>query len=291
MIQPYVVSADVGLLLQSWAAQNGFTMPSSEFFYRLREAFSVQMRRIFPSFELVSEREISQGIAKLVLESGLSPVSLDKVYFKTELNFEITRSVNEKGENCGWVNRAGTPTIPQQLEALRASGVKEVVLVDDILFSGAMIEMITDLFLTIGIRVPLVCAGIGIAEGIRRINGTKREVRCVRIYNQVIDEVCERDFYPGTPLSGRLLTGGMNIGVPYIFPFGDPENWASIPSEHAMTFSKFCLDQTILLFDEIERCSGRIILCQDLGRKVFNLPADGVRYTDVLRGVKGRLVS
>ncbi|MFA5743109.1 MAG: hypothetical protein WCX77_02965 [Candidatus Paceibacterota bacterium] len=290
MYKPYVVSEDIGLLLQDWAARNGFTMPSSEFFYRLREAFSVQMRRIFPSFELVSEREISQGLADLVAESGLPAVSLDKVYSKSELNFEITRLVDEKGKSCGWSNRAGTPPIPQQLEALRASGIKEAVLVDDVIFSGDMLEMITDLFLTAGIRVPLICAGIGIAEGIRRINGTRREVRCVRVFDQVIDEVCERDFYPGTPLSGRLLSGSMNIGVPYIFPFGNPEDWASIPSEHATTFSRFCLGQTILLFDEIERCSGREILCQDLGRKVFSLPANGVRYTDVLREVNGRSV-
>lgn len=289
-MQPYVVSADVGLLLQDWADRNGFAMPSSDFFYRLREAFSVKMSQIFPCFEFVSEKEIFQGITKLVSESGLPAVSLDRVYFKSELNFEITRSVNEKGENCGWINRDGTPSIPQQLETLRVSGVKEVVLVDDVIFSGGMIEMVADKFMAVGIRVPLVCAGIGIAEGIKRINGIRREVRCVRIFDQVIDEVCERDFYPGTPLSGRLLAGGMNIGVPYIFPFGNPKDWASIPHDHASAFSKFCLNQTILLFEEIERCSGREILCQDLGRKVFGLPMNGVRYTDALRETVDRLV-
>jgi hypothetical protein len=287
---PYVVSADVGLLLQDWADRNGFIAPSSEFFYRLREAFSAQMNRIFPCFELVSEKEIFQGISKLASESGLPPVSLDGVYFKSKLNFEITGSVDEKGKNCGWVNRSETPSIAQQLETLRLSGVKEVVLVDDIIFSGGVIKMIVNLLLTIGIQVPLVCAGIGIAEGIRCISGANREVRCVRIFDQVVDEVCERDFYPGTPLSGRLLAGGMNVGVPYIFPFGNPEDWASIPSVHAMPFSKFCLNQTILLFEEVEVCSGREILCQDLGRKVFSLPTNGVRYVDVLREIVDRLV-
>ncbi len=287
---PYVVSADIGLLLENWANQNGFIAPSDEFFSRLRESFSVQMRRIFPSFELVSEREIALGLAKLAAESGLPTVSLENVYLKSELKFEITRSVNEKGESCGWVNRPGTPPMPRQIKSLRDSGVKEAVLVDDVIFSGKMIEMAADILLKAGIKVPLVCAGIGIAEGIRHIDGNRREVRCARVFDQVIDEVCERDFYPGTPLSGRFLAGSANIGVPYIAPFGNLQDWASVPSEHVTSFSAFCLDKTIEIFGEIEKCSGKPVLCQDLARKVFGLPVNGTRYTDSLRQARGRLV-
>lgn len=286
---PYIVSADISLLLQDWAVQNGFTTPSIDFFNRLRETFSAQMRQIFPCFELVSEEEILQGIANLVSESGLPLISLDGVYCKSELSFEITRSVNEKGESCGWVNRYGTPSISQQLETLRSSGVKEAVLVDDVVFSGNMIARVTDLLSNIGIEIPLVCAGIGIGTGINRINSTKQAVRCVRAFSQVIDEVCERDFYPGTPLSGRLLVNSKNIGVPYILPFGNPKSWASIPHRNTAPFSKFCLKQTIMLFEEIERCSDREILCQDLGRRVADLPANNIRYTDALRKIMDRL--
>lgn len=285
MNKPYVVSADIYLLLEKWATQNNFVLPSKEFFNHLREEFSAHMRELFPNFEFVGEDEILQGIAGLVAENGLPAVSLDRVYFQSELKFEISRLVNEKGQDCGWSNRAGTPPIPQQLEVLRASGVKEVVLVDDVIFSGDMLEMITDLFSAAGICVPLICAGIGISKGVRRINNAKRKVRCVHVYDQVIDEVCERDFYPGVPLSGRLLASGENIGVPYIFPFGNPEKWASIPSMFTVTFSKFCLHQTILLFDEIERCSGKMIFCQDLERKVLGLPMDDTRYTEALRKI------
>ena len=164
------------------------------------------------------------------------------------------------------------------------SGVHEVALVDDVIFSGALLERIINLLSRINIQVPLICAGIGIGEGINRINGTKREIRCVRTYEEVIDEVCERDFYPGVPLSGRLLAGGENIGIPYLLPFGNPESWASIPSQQAANFSKFCLRQTISLFDEIERCSDKQVFCRNLGRKVIGLPMDA-RYTDALRKI------
>lgn len=144
-MKPYVVSADIDLLLQDWADQKDFAIPSSEFFYRLREAFSAQMSCIFPNFELIPEADISQGLAELISESGLPAVSLDGVYVKSKLKFEITRSVNKNGENCGWVNRPGSPPIPRQIDTLRESGVKEAVLVDDVIFSGSMIEMVTDL--------------------------------------------------------------------------------------------------------------------------------------------------
>lgn len=285
MNNPYVVSADIYLLMKGWAVQNGFVLPSREFFCQLREEFSNYMSGIFSNFELVSEDEISRGLANLVAESGLPTISLDRVYFRSELNLEIARLVDEEGKDQGLGHRAGTLPISQQIRKLQMSGVREVAIVDDVVFTGALLKRIIDLLSRIHIRVPLICAGVGIAEGINRINGTKREIRCVRTYEEVIDEVCERDFYPGVPLSGRLLVGDDNIGVPYILPFGKPESWASIPSEHATDFSRFCLHQTKTLFDEVERRSGRPVLCQDLGRKVVKLPMDGTRYAEVLHKI------
>lgn len=285
MDKPYVVSADICVLMGKWATQYGFVLPAREFFSQLRKEFSDYMCGIFSNFEFVSEEEISCGLAGLVAESGLPAISLDCVYFTSELNLEIARLVDEGGKDRGLGHRAGTPPLVQQVRKLQMSGIREVVVVDDVVFTGALLERIIKLFSRIGIRVPLVCAGIGIAEGINRINGTEREIRCVRTYGEVIDEVCERDFYPGVPLSGRLLVGGDNIGVPYLLPFGKPESWASIPSEHAAAFSRFCLHQTISLFDEVERCSGKPVLCRDLGRKVLGLPMDEAPFADALRQI------
>ena len=285
MDKPYVVSADIYLLMEKWATQHSFVLPAREFFCQLREEFSNYMRRVFSNFELVSEDEISRGLAGLVAESGLPVVSLDRVYFESELNLEVARLVDKDGKDRGLGHRSGTSPLAQQIRKLQMSGVREVVVVDDVVFTGALLERIIELLSKIRIRVPLICAGIGIAEGINRINGTKREIRCVRTYEEVVDEVCERDFYPGVPLSGRLLVGDSNIGVPYLLPFGKPESWASIPSEQATDFSRFCLHQTATLFDEIERHSDRPILCRDLGRKVVGLPMDETPYTKVLRKI------
>lgn len=284
-MKPYIVSADICLLMKDWAIKNGFVLPKREFFSQLREKFSNHMREIFPEFEFVSEEEISCGLATLVAKSGLPAISLDRVYFTSELNLEIARLVDKDGNDRGLGHRAGTPSLMQQIRKLQTSGVREVVVVDDVIFTGALLESIIELLSRVDIRVPLVCAGIGIAEGINRINGTRRKISCVRTYGEVIDEVCERDFYPGVPLSGRLLVGGNNIGAPYLLPFGKPESWASIPSERVETFSRFCLHQAISLFDEVERCSGKPILCRDLGRKVVGLPTDETQYTNALHKI------
>ena len=96
MGKPYVVSADIYLLMEKWATQHSFVLPARDFFCQLREEFSNYMRRVFSNFELVSEDEISRGLARLVGESGLPVVSLDHVYFESELNLEIARLVDRK---------------------------------------------------------------------------------------------------------------------------------------------------------------------------------------------------
>lgn len=283
MKKPYVVSADIALLLKEWAVQKGFVLPSQEFFSQLRENFCDIFRKMFSTFELVPEEELVSGLEYLSDRTSLPIISLDRVYFAGERSLEITRLVDVSGNDCGLGCRFGFLPVLRQMRALRASGVREVCIVDDVLFSGALLEKIFAIFSRMGIRVPVVCAGVGIAEGIARLNDFGCEVRCVRAYGEVLDEVCERDFYPGTPFSGRTLDHDRSVGLPYILPFGNPEEWASIPSRYAKELSVFCLRQTIALFDEIERYSNRSVLCKDLSRGVFGLPTGSARYVEVLR--------
>ena len=49
--KPYVVSADIRILLQPWADEKGFVLPNSDFFGQIRTGFSSYMRTIFPGFE------------------------------------------------------------------------------------------------------------------------------------------------------------------------------------------------------------------------------------------------
>lgn len=284
--KPYVVSADIQLLLQVWASENGFQLPSRSFFDSLRLQFTAFMSNIFAKFELVSEEELSEGLQALVNPNGLSVLSMDKVYYRSQPSLEVTRVVDDKGEDMGAQSRAGALPIEQQLDAIEHLISKEVALVDDVVFSGDVVSSVISLLQHRGISVQKVCTGIAIGEGLDKVrNVFGVEIKSVRSFNQVEDEICERDFYPGVPLSGRLLAGSNNVGVPYILPFGRPGKWASIPEQRQKDFSQFCLHQTIKLFEAIEQASGKVVRCQDLGRKVFLLPQDETRFVDALRQV------
>mgnify|MGYP001570115688 CR=1 FL=1 len=277
----YVVSADIETLLNDWAKRQGFTLPPADFFCDLRLEFTQLMREIFPSFELLAEAELTAGVANLVKQSGLPQVSLDGVYFQSNARLDLTRCVSSDNQDCGLRRRSGTISLLAQVRAIKASGLKNVVLVDDVVFSGELMTRVIVLLERIGVRVGAVCAGIGISEGTRRIEKLGRPVCCVRYYEEVIDQVCERDFYPGIPFSGRLLVGSDNVGVPYLLPFGRPGKWASIPARHQLQLSRHCLSATAAIFSAIERYSNREVLCSHVGRRVLHMPEEG-RFVGLL---------
>lgn len=288
MLKPYVVSGDIYLLLSKWADSNGFALPASNFFNELRNEFASYFRKIFPAFEFIYENELLGEVQEMVDKCGLLPITFDRVYYHSDSAIEICRSVDANGEDKGSRKRPGFSTLLsqfQELRKLRERGIKEVVLIDDVVFTGGLISRVMRILSHMDIKVPLVCAGIGVGEGINKLKENGCQVLCVRNYSEVIDEVCERDFFPGVPLSGRRIIGNENFGAPYILPFGRPQQWASIPQEHEKEFSLFCIHQTICLFAEIEKSSNRIVRCSDLERKVVSLPVDDTRYIDALQNI------
>ncbi|MDE1970533.1 MAG: hypothetical protein KGI50_03070 [Patescibacteria group bacterium] len=283
MAIPYVVSADIYILMQQWVRELGFILPNQNFFRSMRMVFCDEMRSMFPYFDFVEENELREGMRECILHAGLPPVSLEKIYTHTDHTLEITRCVTREGINCGLRRRTGFPSLRTQMHELVSAGLCEVVLVDDVIFSGVMMSRLITVMQQMGINVPKVCTGIGIRKGVEKIIALGCEVECVRLYDEVIDEVCERDFYPGVPYAGRSLVGSNNIGVPYLLPFGNPREWASIPQRREAEFSRFCIAHTIALFEEIEQCSGKIVKCNDLIRRVLTIPHDNTRFVDALR--------
>lgn len=283
--RPYVVSGDIKTLLTLWADDRGFQLPDDEFFRQLRSDFGEYMSQIFPGFEYIPEDELTRGLCTLVSESGVVPLSLDRVYYPTDLRIDIARQVDAEGNDRGLSRRGNSPALITQFRRLKKSGVQEVSLVDDVIFSGDLISRVGKALNTSGVRVAGIYAGIGIQEGLTLLEDQGYNVECVRSYDSVIDEICERDFYPGVPFSGRLVDPENNVGAPYVLPFGNPAKWASIPESWQRSFSNFCILQTIKLFNGIEQTSNKGVLCNDLGRKVLSIPTNDVRFVDALQNV------
>jgi hypothetical protein len=283
--KPYVISEDIHLLLSEWAKKRGFKLPSIKFFKQLREEMKQQLERIFgnENVDMIPASDLRQGMQRLIKETGLPAVSMDRVYIRTNPAIEVTRVVDDSLNDCGIASRFGTPPIPQQLLTVKEK-YTEIILVDDVIFSGKVISEILLFLKDIGVKVPVVVAGITIGEGVRRLREkTKARILSVCHYEEVIDEICERDFYPGVPLSGRTLRGRANIGVSYVLPFGKPFEWASIPKEWEIKFSKFCLRQTVKLWREIEEVSGKEVRNCDIERLPIGFHRDRTRFVDNLR--------
>lgn len=271
-------------MLQEWAAQKRFVLPEPHYFNWLRNQLAQSMFQIFPGYEFVSENGLLAGLEDFARRESLSIISLDKVYYSYPPMLEISRMVDAGGNDIGLGERAGSKPIEEQLQDLRwqlPSYTKKVALLDDILWTGEVFLFARQLLQNIEIEVVRVYAGIEIEkfetkEGLRGgqwfREQTGLEVVSLFSYPEVIDQICERDFYPGVPLCGRQVAGLENTGAPYLLPFGNPVKWASIPEWGKLKFSKACLERTIHLYATIGRLSGRPVHCEDLGRNIMSLP-------------------
>lgn len=279
---PYVVSGDIHLLLSEWVAHGHHSLPEEGFFSGLRDEFASRMGDMFYHYEFVPEDELKDGLNKFVSESDVPVISMDRVYVSTDLHIDVSRLTTKSGEAIGITNRSGYPSLTEQISLIVSSGSKEVALLDDVLFTGEVVQDVIKKLSSEGITVVRVYLGVGIGKDAKNIPSVD-EVLCVRHYDDVIDEICERDFYPGVPFSGRhMIDHGAGVGAPYLKPFGNPRKWASIPEEHVDEFSRFCLKQTARLFQEIGRVSGRDVLCRDLPRRVITVDPDERVFADVL---------
>lgn len=286
---PYVVSADIERLLTDWAASRGFHMPEPRAVAEHRLTFIRKLEEIFPVVEFVTEYEMQSSIDTAVGRVDLTHISLDSAYFDSDPRLDVGRHVDIEGTSLGISHRPGAKPLNEQYDAvateLEARGIREVALVDDVLFSGGLIKQVRKALAAYDIRVKAVCAGIAIGGGMEEMEKLKIDVESDLKYPEVIDEVCERDFYPGVPYCGKTVLGEPNMGLPYLRPHGDPVEWAAIPEDRAAEFSHFCLHHTADLYDLIEDETGRPVTCHDVDRMIPGQERNGMRYSRLLRNL------
>ncbi len=89
--------------------------------------------------------------------------------------------------------------------------------------------------------------------------------------DNVIDQICERDFYFGIAGSGIMIeTNDGYLKAPYFKPYGNPNERASIPLEYVDYFSKSCLERSIYLWKEIDRLGRAKTKIKELPEKIIN---------------------
>ena len=291
----YVVSEDIDILVPRWCRSIGLLPPAKNFYLELRSRMKDFLQNLFARVTFIGSREIRSGLLKSVAlhkKAGLTVISLERAYLEdTEVDgrIELTRTVDESGEDIQVPSvRNGAPLKWMQYESLRG---KKIALIDDVVFSGKTIISTVSGLHHYHANVHAVTAAVGVKDGVNKLKKTTfgiigmpkhLKVDCLEEFDDVSDQVCERDFYPGVPYSGRVYYID-NVSFPYVLPFGRPDKWASIPEKELRRFSVLCIDNTIALFEEIERINGIQIFCSMIPRPVFGFPKNKLRFVSFLK--------
>ena len=162
-------------------------------------------------------------------------------------------------------------------------GIKEIILADDVVFSGSVLRTIIDEFKACNINVIGIRTCISTNESYTNFNKElPLGLKCGYLMSdKVIDQICERDFYFGIAGSGiSILKNGEVLKAPYFKPYGDPVTRSSIPTIEEQRFSLTCLRRSLELWQEIDRLNKRKTLISDLPERIVDTNEnDSVEYT------------
>lgn len=195
-------------------------------------------------------------------------VTLDKIYLEPDEQYiyflDCTR-VNGTNEIISRKSESLDSQIKRITEVLPS---KEIILADDVVFSGSVLRSIIKRFRDYGIKVVGIISSICSYEGYEYFNkslkyGIKTKVLMLE---DVIDQICERDFYFGVAGSGIMIsTGDGMYKAPYFKPYGNPYERASIPLEYVDFFSRGCLERSLYLWEDMDNI-------RDSKTKILELP-------------------
>ncbi len=299
-MKSYIVTEDLAYLMGDWSGKKGFRIPDSNYFYSLQGRLVEYLSRIFPKVIHLDIEKLSSGLkAKIAKTDGHLVVSIDQIYNNADHHLESNRIADlDTMEVIGEAQRPGHPSLEDQVLGLPQS--KPLVLVDDGCFSGDTLVRIYQLLQKKGYQVAKIIVGLVIDRADNRFVKEYPQVPlvAVREFDNVIDWVCERDFYIGVPLSGRTAGHRENgiirpcepeVSVPYCLPFGNPIKGASIPTDRAVEFSQFMINISIELWDRVSQESDRDVLCRDVPRLPKGVARGDRPFAEVLAEAKLKL--
>lgn len=290
----FVLLKDISSRLNSWAFRQGLTVPTSAL-----ERYEYSMMN---STEMVFGQKASFLEENSLVTSMLSRVaglhktlSNDKpigivcaeAQYEKKLrarfpnipiaSLEVTRLVNRTGETVqGLGVRPGTGSLESQLSSMKrifaAKGIRDVILVDDVIFSGDQTVDTNHLLNQMQLNVVGVYAGIATKQSLQRFEMEIPSTYISTTYavSDPVDVVSSRDLLPGIENCGRTLNEQENTGAPYILPFGNPVEWASIERGKEKEYSKALIQAAIDLYLAIETASKKSIALGDLDRGILN---------------------
>ena len=159
-------------------------------------------------------------VALVMLLGGFPIVSLDKIYLKSDginiIFLDCTRLDGSK-QLVSRLNPNNLSSVEEQIRIISSSlknrNKSKIVLADDVVFSGSVLRTIIELFRNNSIEVVGIRSAVTTRQSYDYFNqtlllgldsGYVMEV-------DVIDQICERDFYFGIAQSGISIKRGDKI--------------------------------------------------------------------------------
>lgn len=278
----YLITCDVINRLQSFRSK-GFNVPSRNHptFRSFHGKFLREVQRILPDafIKAIDMGDLLRNVQVcaeelLARESSCAVVSTcsDLVLTIKGNAISINRLFDHNGELIGYGPRPGFKDLDSQVRELsRRMSSRPVILAEDGVFTGKTLCFILEKLATFGVNVSKIIVGFCCAKAEATIRERfTGDLVVIRKINGLIDWIPDHDLVPFVPYCGRVLgketfagfmpvvaPEGASYAYPYIMPFGNFGEWASLPAVGALELSRFCLDASIELFSCIARNSGK----------------------------------
>lgn len=156
---------------------------------------------------------------------------------------------------------------------------KKIVLADDVVFSGKVLKKIIELFRQKNIEVVKIISSIATIKSYEYFKNNIKygiEVNYL-LLDDVIDQICERDFYFGIAGSGIMIkTKNGLYKSPYFKPYGNPIERASIPKKYEIVFSRGCIERSIQLWKEMDSFKKEQTKIKELPEKIINTNSEEI---------------
>ncbi len=247
LASPYVISAD----LENFQSRYDFADDHADDF---RDSLVADLRAQGKQVVYLPFATLRDGLMREIRATTRPVVSIDRHYVRTQEvdgYLDITRAKDSQFSGKSYTARPGHPSLTQQLDALgRRYAGEKVAIADDVLFSGDMLAHVVGELESRNVKVSAVLAAVAIGEGVRAAEALGMSVETAVYFNEVEDEVCERDF-TALPGAGKFLT---DIGERAMYwvprPYSEHDSWASISEEHISAFFASSVERNVALLGE-----------------------------------------
>ncbi|MEK9175332.1 MAG: hypothetical protein AAB795_01940 [Patescibacteria group bacterium] len=284
----YLLVLDLPEMMEAYE-RVGLQLPDVAFFKERQQCLTVRLQEIIPdcSLEIIEANKLVNQIARLLHDLLL--VTPEAVVISTVSTIasktggrclQINRLVDSTGKSLGLGARPGNGSLRGQFEEIRGCMEKRpVILVEDGSFSGGTMKSMIEICNGMHIEIKHLVIGFlfpTAKENILKVFPRAKDIHCWR-EESFLDWMPDHDFYPFVPNSGKVvgfsynshhmpvyLHNGLSLCMPYVLPYGNPVEWASIPAEHAKKFSAFCIQEARIIFSEMERINNQKITLESL---------------------------